>query len=140
MKKLKILLAVVIYLLISVQLFAQPCPPLSIDVNIYYNRGLQELPPSDTVCITIIWEFDDGSVCPQEYKGSPSDPSGEYVSGNFRVLVLLPVGDPCPEKCLSEENVKSITVIVSDCAIPPGFKVESKIEGYDDSTEIKYWL
>jgi len=127
-------------LLLSINLFAQPCPPISLRIEIHYDRGLQELPDGDELCITVIWEFDDGTLCPQIYKGAPN-PQYETPTGTISAPTILPVGNPCPPAppCMTKENVVSITVIVTDCKVPPDFYVIKKVYGYQEKIEIDYW-
>jgi len=135
MSKFKSFFAAIICLLFVSNLYAEACDPLKLDIVITYNQAWQEIPA--IVCIEVIWEFDNGVKC-SEYHTGDRGPNDAIV-GAILVPANLAVGDPCPPSppCLNKENVKSITVIVTDCE--SGFEKEVKVYGYQGIISINYW-
>jgi hypothetical protein len=133
MKKASILLAAMICMLLSVNASAQPCEPLTVDVQVWYNSTFYPVP--DSLCIRVIWDFGDGKICNQNdtwVRGS-NDP----LSGSFIVTSTLDV-ESCLGECLTEDDVVSITVIVNDCGNGGLQRIET-VYKYTTPIPIRYY-
>jgi hypothetical protein len=113
MKKVFLLLAVMCFMLLSLPASAEVCPPLRVTVNVHYDNSLEHL-PADSLCVTVIWDF--GDVKCEQHKKLSTATYGSNQTGYLSPLqFILNTENDCPEECMTADDVKFITVIVSNC-------------------------
>jgi hypothetical protein len=135
MKKVKILLAAISFMLLSATVSAQPCDPLPVEVIIHYNNSLQELPAE--MCVEVCWYF--GGDCVFCDNQSLPVPPGASI-GTFPFLFSLSVF-PCVwanTPCVTANDIVSMTVRVYDCDDKDTTFGET-FYGYRPTIEIKYY-
>jgi hypothetical protein len=113
MKKLSVLLAAIIFMLLSVPASAQrDCEPLKTRVIIHYDNSQEPLPKK--LCITVVWGFGPYGKCEQTDELPITINTGVFGTLD-PVFFILDTEEECPGECMEEEDVVSITVYVSNC-------------------------
>jgi hypothetical protein len=109
---------------------------LTLDVKIHYDQSQQQLPSK--LCISVFWEYENGEICEQR-RMLPLIPMALPQAGTFTVPFPSSSGVACPKDipCPTEDDVKSITVIVNDCG--NGLEKINKYIVFTTPIEINYW-